>query len=129
MTTFTLEGSAVRDIPTFYDEINRVFMADADWRLGPSLDALNDLLFGGVGALAGVKDVRIVWVDHAVSRSALGRDATARHYRAKLLHPETFNADHFGRLLDELQHGTGRTYFDIVLEIFGEHSNIELVLE
>jgi RNAse (barnase) inhibitor barstar len=48
-----LDGSAIHDIAGFYAEINRVFMACEDWQLAPSLDALDDLLYGGYGALAG----------------------------------------------------------------------------
>lgn len=128
MTTLTIDGAAVRDIASFYDEINRVFMTGEDWRLGPSLDALNDLLYGGFGALDGVESARVVWADHAVSRDALGRDATAEHYREKLRHPELFSPEHFRALLAELEAGTGATYFEIVLEIFADHPEIELVL-
>ena len=46
--TLTIAGHAIRDIASFYDEINRVFMACEDWSLGPSLDALDDLFYGHV---------------------------------------------------------------------------------
>jgi len=48
-----IEGAAINDIPSLYAEINRVFMAGENWQLGPSLDALDDLLHGGYGVLAG----------------------------------------------------------------------------
>lgn len=128
MTTFTIEGAAVHDIASLYDELNRVFMADEDWQLGPSLDALNDLLHGGFGTMHGHEGVTIVWRDHAASRRALGREATAGYYRKKLRHPETFSAERFGPLLDAVEAGAGPTYFDIVLEVFADHPDIELVL-
>ncbi|GAA3913790.1 barstar family protein [Microbacterium invictum] len=128
MTTFTIEGAAVHDIASLYNELDRVFMADEDWQLGPSLDALNDLLHGGFGALHGHDAVRIVWRDHAASRRALGRETTAEYYREKLRHPETFSAERFEPLLDAVEAGTGSTYFDIVLEVFADHPEIELVL-
>lgn len=128
MTTFTIEGSAVHDIASFYAELNRLFMAEEDWQLGASLDALDDLLHGGVGALAGADAVRIVWRDHTFSRAALGLEATAEYYREKLRHPETFNAEHFRQRLAELDAGTGPTYFAIVLDVFADHRDIELIL-
>ena len=127
MTTFTIDGAAVRDIGSFYDEINRVFMADEDWRLGQSLDALDDLLYGGLGALRHAEHVRIVWRDHRMSRDALGRDATAEYYREKLRHPGVFDTARFETKLAELLAGTGRTYFELVLEVFAGHRDIELV--
>lgn len=42
-----IEGASINDIASLYVEINRVFMADEDWQLGASLDALDDLLHGG----------------------------------------------------------------------------------
>lgn len=55
-----LQGSAVSDIPSFYAEINRVFMAGEDWQLGHSLDALVDMLYGGYGVLAGHESATVI---------------------------------------------------------------------
>lgn len=41
-TTFVIEGAAVRDIPSLYDELNRVLMEGEVWQLGESLDALDE---------------------------------------------------------------------------------------
>ncbi|PVW06354.1 ribonuclease inhibitor [Microbacterium sp. Gd 4-13] len=129
MATFTIRGAVARSIPSFYDELNRLFMTGEDWKLGPSLDALDDLLYGGYGALQGDDAVRVVWSDHAVSREALGRETTAAYYREKLRHPETYSREHFSELLAQLETGTGQTYFDIILEIFAHHPGIDLVLD
>lgn len=130
MTTFTVEGAAVRGIPSFYDEINRVFMGGEDWRLGDSLDALDDLLYGGFGALAVATDpLRVVWRDAEASRQALGRSETVAYYRRKLEQPELFDQERFRRRLAEAESGTGPTYFDIVLDVFAGHPEVDLVLE
>ena len=123
----TLDGARIQDIPSFYDEINRVFMQDVDWTLGPSLDALDDLLYGGYGALDGDAPATLVWTHFAASRDALGIDATRQYLLAKLARPEQFNAAHFQRELDALEAGTGQTYFDMVLGIIAAHPNITLV--
>src|SRR4051812_9566806 len=91
-TTLILEGDRIHDIPSFYDEINRVFMAGEAWKLGESLDALNDLLHGGYGAARGAGPVLLVWRDMEKSRAALGVAATQAYYREKLARPGTFNA-------------------------------------
>ncbi len=125
--TLTIRGENIADIPTFYAEINRVFMAGEDWQLANSLDALDDLLYGGYGAITGREPVRIVWQDMAQSRVALGIDATRAFLSEKMQRPDIFNVGVIGRQLDALRHGTGQTYFEIVLEIIGDHRNIELV--
>jgi RNAse (barnase) inhibitor barstar len=128
MTTFTIDGAAISGIPSLYDELNRVFMEGEDWRLGQSLDALNDLLYGGFGALLGADDVVVRWADSAASRAALGREATIAYYREKLARPEVFDHRRFEGLLAEAEAGRGATYFDIVLEVFADHPEIALEL-
>lgn len=126
MPVFTLHGSRINDIASFYDEINRLFMAQEDWRLGPSLDALDDLLYGGYGALSGVDRAVLVWTDMEASRAALGLAATRRHYLGKLEQPEIYNAARIRADLAQLEAGTGPTYFDQILEVIAGHPNIEL---
>jgi RNAse (barnase) inhibitor barstar len=127
VTTLTIEGAAIRDIPSFYAEVNRVFMAGEDWMLGQSLDAFDDMLGGGYGAITGREAVRLVWRDMADSRSALGIEVTAAQLREKLNRPDIFNVDLIRRQLDALARGAGATYFDTILKILRDHPNIELV--
>lgn len=127
--TVVIEGSAITGIPSFYDEINRVFMAGEDWRLGESLDALNDLLYGGYGAIAGGGPVTLVWRDMAASRAALGPAATAALLRSRLPDRTMFNGAPIAGQIDELEAGRGRTYFDIVMDVLADHPRITLVPE
>ena len=123
--TLTIAGNNIHDIPSFYDEINRVFMANESWKLGPSLDALDDLLDGGYGAACGADTLRLIWLNMDHSRAALGVAATRAYYLSKLGKPE-FNQALVRSQLNELETGAGRTYFDIVMEIIAAHLNIEL---
>jgi len=128
MTLFLqIEGAAIVDIPSLYAEINRVFMAGEDWQLGPSLDSLDDLLYGGHGALAGHETATVVWRDIDRSRETLGLEATRAWLEDKVRQPGTFNAETIGRQLDALQRGEGQTYFQIVMDIFASHPNIALL--
>ena len=132
MTVATLEGSRVTDITSFYDEVNRVFMRDETWQLGESLDALNDLLYGGFGLMANRDEagdsLTVIWRDHQVSREALGLEATRAWYEQKLARPGTFDVSGIQRRLDDLLAGTGPTYFELVLEVFADHPDITLDL-
>lgn len=126
--TFEIDGAAVHGIASLYVELNRVFMPDEDWTLGESLDALDDLLYGGFGDLRGAEPVRVVWRDAEVARDALGVEVTREYYRAKLERPEVYAAPSAQRALDALDAGRGETYFELVLRVFRDHRNIELVL-
>ncbi|RYE61267.1 MAG: ribonuclease inhibitor [Oxalobacteraceae bacterium] len=124
--TLTIDGGAVYDIASFYDEINRVFMANETWRLGQSLDALDDLLRGGFGAIERREPVTILWRDIEHSKAALGRAATKRYYLSKLERPDLFNRELIQAKINELEAGAGPSYFDIIIEIFSSHPNIVL---
>lgn len=122
-----ISGRAIVDIPSFYAEINRVFMADEDWALTESLDALNDLLHGGYGAIAGGGPVELRWSDMAASKAALGAATTRAFLREKLQRPDRFAVDGIRRQLAALERGEGKTYFEIILEIIADHPAIVLV--
>ena len=123
----TIVGSAIHDIPSFYAEINRVFMANEDWKLGESLDALDDMLRGGYGAVRGGGPVILVWQDIDRARSHLGFAATCAFLEAKLQRPDRYDVARIDRQLADLKSGTGQTYFDIILDIIAGHPNIDLV--
>lgn len=122
-----IDGRAITDIASLYREINRVFMAGEDWQLGPSLDALDDLLYGAYGALAGHPGATVVWRDSDHSRRALGLETTRAWLQDKLRQPASFNAETIGQQLDALQRGEGQTYFQIVMDIFASHPDVALV--
>lgn len=125
--TVTIDGRAIIDIPTFYAEVNRVFMADEDWALGESLDALNDLLYGGYGVIDGREPVDLVWQDMEASKAALGIETTRARLLEKLQRPDLFAVDVLRDQLESLDRGDGKTYFEIVREIIDDHHNIVLV--
>lgn len=129
MLTLRIDGARIDDIASFYDEINRVFMIDVDWQLGPSLDALDDMLYGGYGVLREHAEATVVWTGHARAAQALGVAATRTYLLDKLAQPERFNAAVFRSRLEELDTDGAPTYFDTVLEVFRAHRGIDLVLE
>ena len=128
MTTYTINGDRIHSISDFYAEINRLFMQDEDWKLGESLDAFNDLLYGGFGALKSGTKVKIVWKNAKTSREILGKEATLNWYSEKLNNP-AYNQEFITTSIEDLQNGSGKTYFEILLEIINEHPNIVLKLE
>ena len=125
--TLTLVGADIHDIPSLFDEINRVFMSGEDWTLGPSLDALDDMLYGGFGVIDGDEPVILVWEDFERMQTVLGRETTRTFLQAKLERPDVFNVDLIRSQLDALKRGEGQTYLEIVLEIIASHANIALV--
>ena len=69
-----------------------------------------------------------VWTDHAHSRDALGFNETQRWLENKLSRPQSFDQQRIQSDLDGLRNGLGKTYFELVLEVFVDHPLIELQL-
>lgn len=122
----TLDGNRFDDIRGFYDEINRAFMPNENWRLGDSLDALNDMLYGGYGVSAGASTVCIHWENMAKSRRDLGVEATRSWLTAKLDPSGRHNQRLIRGQIAALDRGEGQTFFAIVQAILADHPRIRL---
>ena len=124
-----IDGNNISDKKSLYQEINRVFMADEDWEIGESLDALNDLFYGGFGLIKGNEPVELIWKNFNHNKELFGFDFTMEFYQQKLKQPEIFSTKIIQKNISDLENGTGLTYFEIILEIIAEHKNITLITE
>jgi hypothetical protein len=122
-----IEGKNIHSISGFYKEINRVFMTNEEWQIGESLDAFNDLLYGGFGVLHQSDSTDIIWNDIAVSSASLGFETTKQYYLDKLRADSPYNIRYHTEQLEKLESGKGKTYFDIVLEIIDQHQRLNLI--
>lgn len=128
MTTYRIDGADVHGISDLYDQFNREFMAEQDWRLGATLDGLNDILYRIDSEIEAGEPAVLVWADHTHSRDVLGVDATRRWLEDKLSRPGSFNQKGIQADLDDLENGVAKTYFERVLEVFADHPLLELQL-
>lgn len=122
-----INGSRIHDKTSFYEEINRKFMQNESWQLAESLDAFDDLLYGGFGAIREKEEITLIWENFEANREALGTEFTISYYQEKLKYPDDFDSSVIQKRLDALKEGKGQTYFEILQEIIAEHSNIELI--
>lgn len=122
-----INGSRIHDKTSFYEEINRKFMQNESWQLAESLDAFDDLLYGGFGAIRDKEEITLIWENFEANREALGTEFTISYYQEKLEHPDDFDSSVIQKRLKALKEGKGQTYFEILQEIIAEHSNIELI--
>ncbi|MBL7935696.1 MAG: hypothetical protein JNM51_07795 [Bacteroidia bacterium] len=47
-----IEGKNIKNLESFFEEIDRVLTKDLDWDTGHNLNSFNDLLYGGFGVHA-----------------------------------------------------------------------------
>ncbi|GAA5150646.1 hypothetical protein GCM10025768_15950 [Microbacterium pseudoresistens] len=125
---FRIDGAAIGTIDDLYDQLNALLMADEDWRMGANLDALDDVLYRFDHDLARAPHAEFVWDGHAHSERALGLETTRRWLEAKLDRPGMFNESGIRRQLEQLLDGEGKTYFEIVCQVFGDHPGVRLDL-
>lgn len=128
MKKYRINGADVHGISDLYEQFNRELMADEDWCLGSSLDGFNDVLYRVDGEIREGHPAIFLWADHAHSREALGFDETRLWLLNKLSQPDSFNQQRVAADLEDLQNGLGKTYFELILEIFADHPLIELRL-
>ncbi|RZJ56974.1 MAG: ribonuclease inhibitor [Flavobacterium sp.] len=124
----TIQGDLITDIHSFYQQINCLFMHQEDWRIGDSLDALEDLLYGNYGILKLHNGIELIWKNHQSSANALGLELTRNYYLKKIEPGSRFNKPFFKQQLAELEAGRGLTYFDKIVEIIRSHENVQLYL-
>ncbi|REA59678.1 ribonuclease inhibitor [Dyadobacter luteus] len=127
--TIVIEGSTFSNLAGFYEEMNRLFMQDQDWKMGHSLDALNDILYGGFGVFEPGEQVLVIWKNFTQSKLALGREQTVELYQRKIEIGYPYNVKLFEEKLQEIEKEDGPLLWHIVLDIFGDHPNIDLILE
>lgn len=125
--TITIDGNNFHDISSFYEEMNLIFMSEQDWKMGQSLDALNDVFHGGFGPIRGDEPVVILWKNFDKSMRDLGYDVMHAHLTAKLSRPETYNLAKITQDLIELERTGHPTYMEQILEIIADHPNITLI--
>ena len=124
-----INGNNISDKKSLYQEINRVFMANEDWKIGESLDALNDLFYGGFGLIDGGEPIELTWTNFEQNKDLFGYDFTMEFYQEKLKQPKVFSTKIIQQNISALENGTGLTYFEMILEIIAEHKNITLITE
>ena len=127
MKKIIIEGKNINNIETFYEEVNRVFMSQENWKIAQSLDAFNDLLYGSFGEIKGKEKIQLIWKDIEQNQKSLGFQTTLEFYQNKLKSPEIFNRKFVLSKIDELHNGVGLTFFEIILEIITDHENIILI--
>lgn len=125
--SFTINGDHINNIGDFYKEINRLFMQNEDWKIGQSLDALDDLFYGSFGAHKSMEKFDLIWTNINKSKEVLGLETTIAYYRDKLSKPEQYSSEFAKSKLLALEQGMGQTYFEIIMEIIQSHKSINFI--
>ncbi len=113
---YVIDGSEARTWPEIVASIN-AFVPNSEWQ-GNSLDALDDILYGGYGT---PEKFVVLWKSSAVSRQALGPEETLSYFKNM---PIVLHSNSKGQI-----NPRPGTLFEVLIDIFKGHDNIELRLE
>ena len=71
ITKIIIDGNKFNNLEEFYQEIEKLFTKDIEFKIGHNLDAFNDLLSGGFGVNL-KKPIIIKWLSYHKSKKDLG---------------------------------------------------------
>lgn len=69
-----IEGKNIKDLKSFFVEMDRVLTKGLDWETGHNLNAFNDLLVGGFGMHDYEEPIELLWKDFNESKGYLNED-------------------------------------------------------
>jgi len=123
LPVLVLDGSTVTDFASFVDEANRSIFPEYLESVGRpwsgDLDALNDILRGGMGT---PDDGFVFHIRHTAKvREALGYPATVEWLEEMLRRCHPTNRESVGARIERARRHDGATLFDEVVEIIRIH--------
>lgn len=117
MQTFVLDGTRIRSLASFYDEIERVLIPGQFW--GRNLSAFNDILRGGFGTPD--EGFILMWAASEKSKMRLGYTETVRQLEEYLANCHHTNRENLQCQLKQAREGVGPTVFDWLMEVILDH--------
>ena len=126
MKEILINGNTFSNLNGFYDEIERRFTKDLDWKIGRNLDAFNDVLRGGFGVHDYGEPIVIRWIGSAKSQSEFGYPATIKLLNSVLENCHPSNRESVKEEIEMAKNAKGETLFQTILSIIDDHDHIEL---
>lgn len=122
---YEIQGDRIECEADFYREIGEAINGSGGY-FGANLDALTDCLRGDFGTPEGAYTIR--WHNSALSRAALGYEATEAHMEQRLIHCHPSNRGIVRGSLDAARRHEGPTMFDLFVEVLQGVENLSLEL-
>lgn len=119
---FIIDGKNFDNIEGFYDEVEKVFTKDLDWKIGRNLDAFNDILRGGFG-MHDDEPIRILWINFSKSKMDLGYNATVKFHKCCLKICHKTNIAMVKERIKNAKNNKGKTLLDMIVDIIKDTDN------
>src|SRR5262245_50447796 len=123
--TFEIDGGRFSTLDGFYDEFTRAVIPGIEW--GHNLDALNDVLRGGMGTPEGGFD--LIWRNSAKSRLDLGHAETVRQLERRLSRCHPSNRAGIESKIEVARQNQGDTVFDWLVEVLESLDEVKVMYQ
>jgi Barstar (barnase inhibitor) len=125
---FIIDGENFNDFKGFCKEFSNVVLS-GKYQWNGSLDAFNDILWGGFGDLEDAEEYIIIWRNSAKSKKDLGYSQTIIKLNEMLERCHPSNSEKIIREISDAMLNKGPTIFDWIEEIILDNKNVKLTLE
>jgi RNAse (barnase) inhibitor barstar len=112
-----IDGDSFNDLKSFFDEVDKKFTKDLDWKTGHNLNAFNDLLRGGFGIHEYGEPISVKWINFEKSAIDFGYSATQEYFEKMLKTCHPLSRPYVQERLEKAKLKTGETLMDIIVEI------------
>lgn len=125
---FIIDGDKFSNFKGFCKEFSDIVLSGKyDWH--GSLDAFNDILFGGFGDIEDEEQYTIIWRNSAKSKIDLGYSETIAKLNEKLNNCHQSNVEEVIQEIKDAKMNKGPTIFDWIEETILDNENVTLILE
>lgn len=111
---FILDGTKFNEVNGFFYEFGLLF-----GDVHNNIDALNDVLRGGMGKFDGNEPIIIVWKNSEKSKIDFSKNNTIKYFG------RLFKSNKPSNQLTNRQQKLGLTFYEYIIEIICEHEHIE----
>jgi len=125
---FIIDGENFNNFKGFCKEFSNVVLS-GKYQWNGSLDAFNDILWGGFGDIEGEEEYTIIWRNVAKSRKDLGYSETIKRLYKVLESCHPSNEEKVIQEISNAKMEKGPTLFDLIEEIILDNKNVTLILE
>ena len=121
---YTIDGAHFTNLEEFYNEFGLSVIPGKEW--GKNLDALDDVLSGGLGTPE--EGFTLLWKNSALSRERLGYAETLKYLEHQLSVCDSSQRNSVFSEIEKLKKSEGQLLIDMLIEIVKEHQDIDLQL-
>lgn len=124
-----IDGNNFSTLEEFYNEVDRKFTKELDFKTGHNLNAFSDILTGGFGVHEYEESIKVIWSNAQKSEINFGWDATIEFLNNKIKTCHSSDIDVVKEDIKRAEKHLGDTLYHCLVNIILTHEHIELIIQ